>query len=171
MTTNEMILKTLTTKVTKEPKYKSILEDMGFTIYDSGCSHYNYWAIKCEATGQTLVISRDRGNRRGLFDPYNLIKYDNKENDISKIDFVGYLRTTRYMSDRTPKESEYKKLRKEIKYCKGWNYEYHKKELDETYKEIDKLYQKLKYHNERIKEYEDKLTKARKRVKELKINK
>ena len=32
MTTNEMILKTLTTKVTKEPKYKSILEDMGFTI-------------------------------------------------------------------------------------------------------------------------------------------
>ena len=168
MTTNEMILKTLTTKVTKEPKYKSILEDMGFTIYDSDCSHYNYWTIKCEATGQILVISRDRGNKRGLFDPYSLIKHDNKENDISKIDFVGYLRTTRRMADRIPKESEYKKLRKEIEYCKGWNYEWHKKRIEEIGKEIEALNRNLEYNKEEIRKLDNKLAKVRERIKELK---
>ena len=168
MTTNEMIFKTLTTKVTKEPKYKSILEDMGFTIYDSDCSHYNYWTIKCEATGQILVISRDRENKRGLFDPYSLIKHDNKENDISKIDFVGYLRTTRRMADRIPKESEYKKLREEIKYCKGWNYKWYKERIEKIKKEIEKLNNSLEYNKEEIRKLDNKLAKARERVKELK---
>lgn len=168
MTTNEMILKTLTTKVTKEPKYKSILEDMGFTIYDSDCSHYNYWTIKCEATGRILVISRDIENKRGLFDPYNLIKHGNKENDISKIDFVRYLRTTRRMSDRTPKESEYAKLRKEIKYYKGWNYKWYKERIEKIKKEIEKLNNSLEYNKEEIRKLDNKLAKARERVKELK---
>lgn len=168
MTTNEMILKTLTTKVTKEPKYKSILEDMGFTIYDSDCSYYNYWTIKNETTKQVLVISKDRGNKRGLFDPYNLIKYDNKENDISKINFVGYLRTTRHMTNRTPKESEYRKLRNEIEDCKRWLYEYHKEKIDKIKKQIEALEQDMKYHDEQIKKYDDKLAKVKERTKELK---
>ena len=168
MTTNEMIYKTLTTKITKEPKYKSILEDMGFKIYDNGWSHYYYWAIKNEATGQELVIGRDRGNRRGLFNPVCLIKHDNKENDISKFDFVGYLRTTRHMANRFPKESEYKKLREEIKNCKGWDCEYHKNKIKEIYEKIAILNDDIKYHNERIKEYENRLAEVRERVKELK---
>ena len=168
MTTNEMIFKTLTTKVTKEPKYKSILKDMGFTIYDSDCSHYNYWTIKCEATGQILVISRDRGNKRGLFDLYSLIKHDDKENDISKIDFIGYLRTTRRMADRIPKESEYKELRREIEYCKGWNYKWHKERIEKIEKEIENLNHDLERNKEEIRKLDDKLAKARERVKELK---
>ena len=168
MTTNEMIYKTLTKKVTKEPKYKSILEDMGLQVYESDLSHYNYWAVKCETTGQILVISKDRGNKRGLFDPYSLIKHINKENDITKIDFISYLKTTRHMANRFPKESEYQKLREEIKRCKGWDCEYHKNKIKEIHKKIDILNNDLEYHNKRIKEYEDRLVKARERVKELK---
>ena len=103
-----------------------------------------------------------------MFDPYSLIKHDNKENDISKIDFVGYLRTTRRMADRIPKESEYKKLRKEIEYCKGWNYEWHKKRIEEIGKEIEALNRNLEYNKEEIRKLDNKLAKVRERVKELK---
>ena len=72
------------------------------------------------------------------------------------------------MTDRFPKESEYKKLREEIKNCKGWDCEYHKNKIKEIYEKIAVLNDDIKYHNERIKEYENRLAEVRERVKELK---
>ena len=168
MTINEMIYKTLTTKTTKEPKYSSALKDMGLQIFESGYSHYNYWAVKDKMTGRVLVISRDRGNRRGLFDPCCLIKHENKKNSISNIDFIGYLKTTRHMIKRTPEESEYSKLRKEIRNCKGWEYKYHEDEIEKIQMKIDELNRSLEYHNKQIKDFNNRLAKVRERVKELK---
>lgn len=164
MTTNQMIYKTLTTKVTKEPKYKSVLDDMGFTVFESGLSHYNYWAIKCNETGRTLVISRDRGNKRGLFDPYSLIKHDGKNNDILKVDFVRYLRKRKY--DRTKKQSIYSELRWKIERYKSWA-EYEAKRVTEAQKQVDKALEYLDYCKKEYRKNTDGLRECRSRVDEL----
>lgn len=164
MTTNEMIYKTLTTKTTKEPKYKSVLEDMGFTIYDSGLSDYGYWAVKFEATGRVLVISKDRSNKRGLFNPYSLIKHCGKNNDILKVDFVGYLRKRKY--DRTKKQSVYSELRWKIERYKYWA-EYEAKRVTEAQKEVDKALKYLDYCKNEYRKNTDGLRECRARVDEL----
>lgn len=109
MTTNEMIYKTLTTKLTKEPIYKSILEDLGYVVFDSDCSAYSNWAIKNEKTSREIVISKDYDNKRGLFDPYNRIE----TKDIRKVDYVGFLNKKRAVFPY-PNNSEYHEIRTTI---------------------------------------------------------
>ena len=164
MTTNQMIYKTLTTKVTKEPKYKSVLEDMGFTVFESGLSHYDYWAIKCNETGRTLVISKDRGNKRGLFDPYSLIKHDGKNNDILKVDFARCLKKHKY--SRSIKQSKYSELRWKIERYKSWA-EYEAKRVTEAQKEVDKALEYLDYCKKEYRKNTDGLRECRARVDEL----
>lgn len=165
MTTNQMIYKTLTTKVTKEPKYKSVLEDMGFTVFESGLSHYDYWAVKCDKTGRTLVISKDRGNKRGLFDPYSLIKHDGKNNDILKVDFAGYLKKHKY--DKSIKQSEYAELRWNIERYKYWA-DFELNRVNEAQKVFDRALEHLEYCKKEYRKNIEGLDKCRFRVAKLK---
>ena len=46
MNTNEMIYKTLRTKMDKEPKYRDVLADLGIEVFDSNCSTQGFWSVK-----------------------------------------------------------------------------------------------------------------------------
>ena len=50
LTINEMIYKTISTKLKKEPKYKEILEQLGYTVFDSDYSDYDCWSVKNNET-------------------------------------------------------------------------------------------------------------------------
>jgi uncharacterized protein YegP (UPF0339 family) len=92
LTVNEMIYKTLTTKETKVPKYKSVLEALGYELVkDHGWSHYDYWAIKIKEDNRILVISQGYDHKRHIYKTANLIK----TNDIAKVDFVNLINTDR----------------------------------------------------------------------------
>ena len=68
MTVNEMIYKTLTTKITKEPKYREVLEALGYELdKDHDWSYYDYWGIKMAEDNRVLVISQNRNKERALF--------------------------------------------------------------------------------------------------------
>ena len=114
MTTNEMIYKTITTKMSKEPKFKAVLEDMGFEILDTNWSDYDYWGIKCRDTGVMIVLSRGYDNKRRL---YKNGTHAVKTKEIKKIDFANMLREGRerwYVRSSIP-ASEYSRLRDSIR--------------------------------------------------------
>ena len=96
MTINEMILNTLTTKLTKKPKYKKELEELGIQIVDSeNWSNYGYWAIRLEATNKSgyllLVVSKDYAKVKGIF--ATEAKICNWEGDkIHKIDWFNFIK-------------------------------------------------------------------------------
>ena len=92
LTVNEMIYKTLTTKETKVPKYKAVLEALGYELVkDHGWSHYDYWAIKIKEDNRILVISQGYDHKRHIYKTANLIK----TNDIAKVDFANLINTDR----------------------------------------------------------------------------
>ena len=94
MTTNEMIYKTINTKLTKEPKFKSVLEDMGYEVFNSDWSDYGNWTVKNPKTGRLVALSRSsRGGKRGIYNGWYCIK----EGDISKVNLVGYLGKKRFL--------------------------------------------------------------------------
>lgn len=95
ITVNDMIRNTLLTKLTKEPKYKLVLEAMGYELVDEGWSEYNNWQIRLKGTTPeqvgVLCISKGRGNRAGIFKgPWYLreLKGNEQIRDVLKlIDF------------------------------------------------------------------------------------
>lgn len=95
-TVNEMILATLTTKMTKEPKYRKQLEDLGIQIVDSeDWSDYDYWAIRLKANNKPgyllLVVSRDYAKVKGIF--ATGAKICNWKGDkIHKIDWFNFIK-------------------------------------------------------------------------------
>lgn len=92
LTVNEMIYKTLTTKETKVPKYKAILEALGYELVkDHGWSHYDYWAIRIKEDNRILVISQGYDKQKRLYKTAHFVK----TNDISKVDFVNLINTDR----------------------------------------------------------------------------
>lgn len=66
ITVNEMIYKTITTKTSKEPKYKDVLKAMGYTVYNSSWSEYDYWAVKNETTDRMIVFSKGYDKKKRL---------------------------------------------------------------------------------------------------------
>lgn len=73
MTINEMIYKTLTTKMTKEPKYRKELEALGLEIVANNWSDcYNYWLVRNPVTRRELVINKDYGNKKNILCPMNM---------------------------------------------------------------------------------------------------
>ena len=166
MTTNEMIYKTINTKLTKEPMYKSVLEDLGYEVYDSDWSAYNNWTVKNKATGRTVVISKNCDNKKGLFDGGSAIEYT----DIKKVNYTAYLGKNKkangmpYFMQPISKYRELRDIIKGSKTCIRWD----KRHIFSIKKEIEKLNEQLDRYNEQISKYQKKLDDARKRVIELK---
>ena len=92
LTVNEMIYKTLTTKETKVPKYKAVLEALGYELVkDHGWSHYDYWAIKLKEDNRILVISQGYDKKKRLYKTAQPVS----SKDITKVDFVNLINTDR----------------------------------------------------------------------------
>lgn len=134
LTVNEMIYRTLTTKETKTPKYKEVLESLGFELVkDHGWSHYDYWAIRMYENDRLLVISQGKDHKRHLYKTANFVN----TNDIAKVDFVNLIKTDRSATrwyNRLPKETSVQKY-KQAKMSYQTNlsiYEDYKKQLEKV---------------------------------------
>lgn len=162
MTTNEMIYKTITTKLTKEPTYKTILEDMGYEVYDSTWSEYNNWAIKNPKTGRTVLFSKGYDNKRRLYDIARPIN----ANNFKLVDYVGLLNKKPYVSP-CDNRSEYNKLKDTIGsqkfYIKCWE-----RDIRDIQKKIDALIKDVEKYKGYITRDQKILDDARQRVLELK---
>lgn len=91
VTVNEMLYKTLHTKITKEPKYKEVLEALGYELSkDHDWSSYDYWGIMA-ADGTVVVISKTREGKKALFKTAHLIR----TNNITKVDLSNLIKTKR----------------------------------------------------------------------------
>lgn len=98
LTVNEMIYNTLTTKITKEPKYKEVLEALGYELNkDHDWSAYDYWGIKMAERNLILLISKGRDNKRHLYKTATFVH----TKDIAKVDFENLIKTDR--SDTRPR--------------------------------------------------------------------
>ena len=163
MTTNEMIYKTINTKLTKEPVYKSVLEDLGYEVYDSEWSAYNNWTVKNKETGRAVVLSKGYDNKKGLFNLANHIKCA----DIKKVDYVAYLNKNKNERGRFETPSEYYCLRLAIKESKSM-LKWYEKEMNLKKDEIKKLNNDIERYNKYISDEQKRLDDARKRVMEFK---
>ena len=151
ITVNEMIYKTITTKTNKEPKYKNVLEAMGYTVYNSSWSEYDYWAVKNEATNRMIVFSKGYDKKKRLYDEWRTIK----DKDFKKVNLTGYLNCIReHYNPYNVTKSKYRKLREKFKQAK-YNLKYSNRKIDEIQQEIDVLTKRLeeakKYRSEDLK--------------------
>lgn len=170
MTINEMIYKTLTTKMTKEPKYRKELEALGLEIVKNDWSgHYNYWLVRNPVTKRELVINKDYGNRKNIFNPYDSIAKDSHH--IQKVDFLGYLNCNRpSYYERLPEESKYKKWREELIQSKRW-IPYHEKEIQKLQRKREGIDNEIQYNERNILQYQSRIDKVRNEINELKSRK
>lgn len=139
ITVNKMIHKTITTKTNKEPKYKDVLEAMGYTVYNSSWSEYDYWAVKNETTNRMVVFSKGYDKKKRLYDEWRIIK----DRDFKKIDLAGYLNCNRnrYNSHDITK-SKYRKLRENFIQAK-MSIGYNNEDIDRIQRRIDRLIEEL----------------------------
>lgn len=157
-TINEMILATLNTRMTREPKYKKELEKEGYVIFDSTWSSMGNWSVKKKNIDTFVVRSRDYGNNiRYYRDCSDCIE----TNDIKKVDFENLLShdSKEPLWKRTEiKKSKYAIAREEIKYAKQ-NIELENYWLEKALKELEKAKHEVerqeKYIAESIKRLED----------------
>lgn len=92
LTVNEMIYKTLTTKVNKIPKYKEELEALGYKLNSTHAwSTYDYWGIETGIPGRVLLISSGYDKKKRLYKTAKHIK----TSDITKVDFENLIKTNR----------------------------------------------------------------------------
>lgn len=110
------------------------------------------------------IIAVDNSDR-GLFDPYSLIKYDGKNNDILKVDFAGYLKKHKY--DKSIKQSEYAELRWNIERYKYWA-DFELNRVNEAQKAFDRALEHLEYCKKEYRKNVEGLDKCRFRVAKLK---
>ena len=161
MTINEMIYKTLTTKITKEPKYKEALEALGYELVkDHDWSEYDYWGIKT-AEGKVLVISKGKDNKRHLYTTAKFVQ----TNDIQKVDFENLIRTDRSatrwwnMLPKKTKTQEYKDTKHDyrihVSICKDYE------------KEIAELEQKMADAKNGLTYWQDVTTKTKLKLDEI----
>ena len=139
MTTNEMILKTISTKTTKEPKYKSILEDMGYVICISDWGECGCWCVENPVTDRLVVFSKGYDKKKRLYGGYKPIK----EKDYKKIDFVGYLKCTRTYGDKKTNKYNEQKAQKKIEEAIK-NFEYLQSRYDENVSKLEECRKKVK---------------------------
>jgi len=93
MTTNEMIYKTISTKLTKTPKYKDVLEDMGFRVYDSGDSVCGCWTVGLPETNRIVLFSKGYDNKKRLYGGYDDSPIHTTNPKM--VDYVGLLKSKR----------------------------------------------------------------------------
>lgn len=145
ITVNEMIYKTITTKTNKEPKYKNVLEAMGYTVYNSSWSEYDYWAVKNETTNRMVVFSKGYDKKKRLYDEWRTIK----DKDFKKVNLTGYLNCAReHYNPYNTTESKYRKLREKFKQAKI-SIRYNNEDIDRIQKRINELTKDLERTKER----------------------
>lgn len=145
ITVNDMIYNTLTTKGSKEPKYRNVLEAFGYTLTNQhDWSEYDYWGIKC-ADGSVLVISKTYGNERGLFKTTRLISTKN----IKKVNFMGVIKSKRERFSPvslvpTNLVTQYKDKKRIIETHK-WLYDSARKDVEAIEKKLEKAKEHFTY--------------------------
>ena len=143
ITVNDMIYNTLTTKGSKEPKYRNVLEAFGYTLTNQhDWSDYDYWGIQC-ADGSVLVISKTYGNERGLFKTARLISTKN----IKKVNFVGLIESKRERFSFAPFAqanlvTRYQDMKQAIQ-SRKWLVDYKEKEVEKLKLELNKATETL----------------------------
>lgn len=152
MTTNEMILKTIKTKTTKEAKYAPILADMGYeVIADNGWNGCSCYVVNNPRTNRSVCFSKGYDNKKHLYDGGYMISTFYFE----KVDYVGYLNTHRDNTYKRNTPSKYKEMRWKFDHAK-WDNWYHGKEIMELRGRIENLEKELEYHiNKRDKALQD----------------
>lgn len=159
VTINEMIYNTLTTKKTKEPKYKKVLETLGYSLNNThDWSEYDYWGI--DSPGGILLISKDYGGKKRLYLTATPINNAVKER-IRLVDFENLLKTP--PKDYTFKRKEtirtFKSLKQSIK-GDEW--------LIESYeKQIAEMEEKLRMKKESIERIKADMEESRKKIQEI----
>lgn len=101
ITVNEMILNTIWTKMPKEPKYKSILEQLGYEVFDNDWSSQKYWAVREKGDkGEGVCVSKDYENTTAYFGGSVCIRWPRKSERAKQvghlIDFQGFLKKRNY---------------------------------------------------------------------------
>jgi hypothetical protein len=139
LTVNEMIYKTLTTKETKVPKYKAVLEALGYELVrDHGWSHYDYWAIQLKEDNRILVISTGYDNKKRLYKTAQAVN----SKDIKKVDFVNLINinrsATRWYNRRTETNIQKYKSAKEDYRLYSSIYEDKKEKVKALEKQLEK---------------------------------
>ena len=149
MTVNEMIYKTLTTKITKEPKYREVLEALGYELdKNHDWSYYDYWGIKMAEDNRVLVISQNRNKERALFKTFKSVP----TKDIKKVDFVNLIKTDR--SETRPKHYEPVTLIQAYKYAKR-DYKSNINICNTCKQEIQELEERLERRKENLQDWID----------------
>lgn len=163
MTVNEMIYKTLNTKENKTPKYKEVLEALGYELVTNyNWSYYDYWGIKMKENDRILNISQGYDKKKRLYKTHTPIK----AKDIKKVDFVNLLNTdrsaTRWYNLR-PKETKveaYRRIKSNIRTDMAICEDY-KRGIEITKEKLRKDQDSLKHYEEKVvrnKEELDKIT-------------
>lgn len=172
MTTNEMIFRTLKTKMNKTPKYAEVLADLGIEVYDSDSSTQGFWSVRYIPTGRMLVISKGYDNKTHLYGGKSGYQETNAK-DLKKFDYMGFLKCDRhkeaspYFADRLHVNTEHKELRSTIYYNKR-EISRAKSNISEVDKKIADLMKQKKWQEKRLADATNKLNVARERVSELK---
>ena len=170
MTTNEMIFRTLKTKMNKTPKYAEVLADLGIEVYDSDSSTQGFWSVRYIPTGRMLVISKGYDNKTHLYGGDCGYRGTNAK-DLKKFDYMGFLRCNRnkeaspYFADSFI-PTEYKAIRCTIHDCKS-AIRCAERDLAEVDKKIADLMYQREYYKKKLTDATDRLSEARRRVEEL----
>ena len=163
MTVNEMIYKTLNTKENKTPKYKEVLEALGYELVTNyNWSYYDYWGIKMKEDNRILNISQGYDKKKRLYKTHTPVK----SKDIKKVDFVNMLNTdrsaTRWYNLRTKetKIEAYRRIKSDIRTNTSICEDY-KRVIEITKEKLCKDQESLKYWEDKVarsKEELDKIT-------------
>lgn len=138
ITVNDMLYNTLITKESKEPKYRNVLEAMGYELVSNhGWSDYDYWGIKC-ADGRILIISKDYGGKRALFKTASRVNTKN----IKKVNLAGVIKTRRKPLPSAPFAPanltiQYQNLKQSVK-SHAWFVNSKQKDVDRLEAELNK---------------------------------
>ena len=169
MNTNEMIYKTIKTKLTNTPIYKTTLENLGYEVFDSEESYYGYWAVKNTETGRMILISQGYDKKRRLYDNWS----DVSTKDFEKVDFVNLLKTNRpsvhnpYANDyvyRNFERGKYYDLRQIIKYNKGY-VKYAEQKIEMYKKQLCDIKKYITDETEYLNKYNTELNMVREKIK------
>jgi len=159
---NEMIYKTLTTKETKTPKYKEVLEALGFELVKGhGWSEYDYWAIKLKEDDRILVISKGRDKQKRLYKTAQPVK----TKDIARVNFANLIKTdrsaTRVWNRREPetKIQKYKHAR--------LDYETDMSICEDYKRRVRKAEEELEKEKEYLVSWEKRAAQAKERLDEI----
>lgn len=157
LTINEMILNTLTTKMDKTPKYKLILEQLGYTLNNThDWSTYNYWGINIPNGKGILVISKDYSNKKRIYITCTSVAPFDK---ASKVNFENLLKVKGDREKNKDFEYNIKFNKTNIQKIIGFKkeIEYYNRGKERTKKRIKDLMTEIENYDKLITEIRNKI--------------